>query len=70
MPATAAAAISAGHMIKFREHTVSIFQIIMNTFNKFSSQPRKRIFFFTGNELINGLQAIITQAIIKCFGKE
>jgi hypothetical protein len=70
MAAAAAAAITAGHMIKFRKHPVDIFFIIMNSFNQFSPQARKRIFFFPGNELIQGKQAVITYATIKGFGQE
>jgi hypothetical protein len=68
MPAAAAAAITAGHMIKFSEHAVYIFLIIVNAFNQFSSRTGKWIFFFAGNQLIKGPETVIAQAAVKCFG--
>jgi hypothetical protein len=52
MPATAAAAIAAGNMIKFREYPVGPFAVIMNAFDQFSARTGKRILFFAGNQLI------------------
>lgn len=68
MAAAAAAAITAGHMIEFSEHAVYIFLVVMNAFNQFSARTGKWIFFFAGNQLIKGPEAVIAQATIKCFG--
>ena len=70
MPASAAAAISSGNMIEFGEHPVHIFIVIMNTFHQLTSPSGKRVFFFARNQFIQGLQALVAETIIKCFGEE
>jgi hypothetical protein len=70
MPASAATAISPGDMIKFREHPIYIFIIIVNAFHQLAPSSGKRELLFTRNQFIQGLQAFVTKTIIKCFGEK
>jgi hypothetical protein len=70
MAAATAAAVPAGHVIKFRKHAVDIFFIIVDSFNQFAPQAGKRIFLLPGNQFFKGQQAIVTYATVKSLGQK
>ena len=70
MPAATAAAVTARNEIEFRKYPVIFFVVIMNAFNQVSTPPREGILFFQGNQLVEFLKAICTEAVIKCVGEK
>jgi hypothetical protein len=70
MPAAAAATVSTGDEIEFSKYAVFAFFIVVQAFDQVPTPAGKWKLFFLSNQLVEFLQAIRAEAIIKSVRQE